>query len=633
MLQAIRSRTGSWIVKILFALLVLSFAVWGIGDIFRDAGPDTVVAEAGDVEITAAALDRALQPQIDTYRNLFGPEFDTQQAFELGIVDDTLMRLVTAALAQQEAATLGLSPPDALVRARIQATREFQDATGRFDPFQFAQVLSFVGLSEANYVAQLRSDIASQLVYGAVATGARAPETAMEFLHRYRGERRVAEVVTFLNDSITGIAEPDEAALQAFHEENGQRYEAPEYRALSVLALRPEDVFEQIPVDETAVAEAYDARVRFVRAAERRGFDQVIVDDVTTAQAIADAARATGSLWETAAAAEDGPEVVTLDPTTRDGMVDMALAEAGFGLAEVGDVSVPVQTPFGWHVLALTSVESEPVPPFDEVRDGIVADLKREEALIILFEQSNNMIDAFAGGASLAVAAEAGGAQVIDVPPIGRDGRLQDGSLYDGSDVVLAALASAFQADPADEPRLEETADGFYFAFTIDVVVDPAVRPLAEVRDEVAEDWRAEQASTAAAALAETAVGQLRTVASAQSIADELGGLVDETPELLRDGSTAEGLEQAAVNLIFELGPGEAGSVALSDRHLAIRVIDILPAATSGTDAEDMQEILASELLQGIERDLLAQFDAALETAHSVDIRQDRVERYLLISP
>ena len=633
MLQAIRSRTGSWIVKILFALLVLSFAVWGIGDIFRDAGPDTVVAEAGDVEITVGALDRALQPQIDTYRNLFGPEFDTRQAYQLGIVDDTLMQLVTTALARQESLTLGLDPPDALIRARIQATNEFRDATGRFNAVQFAQVLNFVGLSEADYVAQVRSDIASRLVFGAVATGAQAPDTALEQLHRYRGERRVAEVVSFLHDSITDIAEPDEAALQAFHEENGQRYQAPEYRAMTVLALRPEDVFEQIPVDEAAVIETYDAQVRFASASERRGFEQVIVDDAATAQGIVDAARSAGSFTAGVTGVENAPDIAALTPTTRDGMVDAALAEAGFGLAEPGDISDPVQTPFGWHVLTLTSVEAEPVPPLADLRDDIVANLKREEALGILFELSNRIIDALAGGASLSSAADTAGARMIEVAPISRDGRLQDGTLYDGSDVVLAALADAFEADPADPPQLRETAEGFYFAFRINEVIAPAVRPLDEVREDVAEDWRAEQAAAAAAALAETAVGQLRTVASAQSIADDLGGLVDVTAELLRDGSTADGLEQAAVDQIFDLGTGDAASVALSDRHLAIRMTQILPASTSGTDAETLQSSLATELSQGIERDLLAQFDAALEAAHDVEIRRDRIERYLLPSP
>ncbi len=633
MLQAIRSRTGSWIVKILFGLLVLSFAVWGIGDIFRDAGPDTVVAEAGNVEITAAALDRALQPQLDTYRNLFGPEFDTRQAYNLGIVDDTLMSLVTRALAQQESVDLGLNPPDSLVRARIQATSEFQDATGRFNPVQFAQILGFVGLSEADYVAQVRSDITSRLVYGAVSAGAQAPDIALEYLHRYRGERRVAEIVTFLNDSITDIPEAEESDLQAFHEENGQRYEAPEYRALTVLALRPEDVFEQIPADEAAVAEAYDARVRFAAAPERRGFEQVIVDDAATGQAIVDATRAAGSLSEGIAGIENAPDILPLNPTTRDGMVDPALADAGFGLTAVGDVSAPVQTDFGWHVLTLTSVESEPVPPLADLRDAIVADLKREEALGILFELSNRIIDAFAGGASLSGAAETAGARLIDVPPISRDGRLQDGSRYTESDVVLAALADASQADPADPPQLSETAEGFYFAFRITEVVEPAVRPLADVREEVAEDWRAEQAAAAAAALAETAVERLATVASTQSIADDLGGLTDVTGELLRDGSNADGLEQAAVDRIFDLGTGQAASVALGDRHLAIRVTEVLPAEVSGTEAETLQETLASEVARGIERDLLAQFDAALETAHDVDIRQDRIERYLLPSP
>ena len=192
MLQAIRKQTKSWLVGILFGLLILSFAIWGIGDIFRGGGRAIAVAEVGDVRISTVEFSRDFQRQI----RQFGGRIDSELAHQLGFVDQVLARMVRRTLLDLGAARAGIAIGDDLVRAIIFATPAFHDESGRFDRSLFEQFLFQTGLIEEAYVALLRRDLARGQLTGAVTAGGIAPDRLVDALYRYRREQRVADVVT-----------------------------------------------------------------------------------------------------------------------------------------------------------------------------------------------------------------------------------------------------------------------------------------------------------------------------------------------------------------------------------------------------------------------------------------------------
>src|SRR5260370_6510195 len=121
MLQAIRSRAGSYVVKILFALLILTFGIWGIGDISRTGGTDTAVATVGDQSIRADELQTALRRALEQLSARFGSAIDLQQAKQLGLVDQTLAQLLDRSLIDQEAARLRFDISAGLIRNLVNA--------------------------------------------------------------------------------------------------------------------------------------------------------------------------------------------------------------------------------------------------------------------------------------------------------------------------------------------------------------------------------------------------------------------------------------------------------------------------------------------------------------------------------
>ena len=145
MMQWIRGRAGSIVVKILFGLLIVSFGFWGIytrSDYYQAHSPDTVIAAVGAHSIRAEDLQRALEPALERLRAQFGTAIDPRQVKQLGILDTLLGQLIDRSLLDQETAKLGLDVSDEAIRNTIYANPAFRGPDGAFDRQLFAQVLS-----------------------------------------------------------------------------------------------------------------------------------------------------------------------------------------------------------------------------------------------------------------------------------------------------------------------------------------------------------------------------------------------------------------------------------------------------------------------------------------------------------
>ena len=172
MLQAIRSKAGSLVVKVLFGLLILTFGIWGIGDIFRNRTTDTVIATVGDQSIRAEDLQEAVRRELERLRARFGGAIDIQQAKKLGIIDDVLDELIDRSLLDQEAARLRLAVSDEVIRKDIIDNPRFKTPDGNFDRGLFDAMLAQNHFSEDQFVTLVRRDIPRNDLRQAVAQGA-----------------------------------------------------------------------------------------------------------------------------------------------------------------------------------------------------------------------------------------------------------------------------------------------------------------------------------------------------------------------------------------------------------------------------------------------------------------------------
>lgn len=622
MLQFIRSFAGSWVVKILFVLLILSFGVWGIGDMFRASTP-TTVAKVGDVEIGQQALDQEFRRQMERLRPILGGNLTTEQAKRFGLLDQSLQSLIQRTLFDLAAADMGISVGPEVVRLRIADEPAFRNQQGQFDPDIFRSVLRNSQLTEDAYVAMIQRETARQLVAGAISAGLPPPQPLVQDLYRFRGEKRAAEVVTLPNASIGDVGVPDDATIKQAYEDHQVRFTAPEYRSLTVARLSPNVLVKDIRIDDAQLRKAYEERANEYGSPEKRNVQMVLVDDEATAKQIAEAAKAKG-LAE--AAKEAGLEPVTLDNIASDDLPE--IGEAAFAL-EPGKTSDAVKSSLGWHVLAVTGVTPATTRSFEDVRDQLAEELKMEQALDSIYSIANRAEDQLASGASLDEVAQTQGLALTKIAAVDSTGKAPDGrDAAPNLPGLKALLPTAFQLTNGSTSNLTEGDGGVFTAIRVDGVIPAAVRPLADVRDQVIADWQQEQRAERAAKKAEEIAASLKqgADAAAQDIATQAGASFAMTAPFTRDAQSVQGLPGDMIAKLFAAKPNEVVSGNTPDAQIVARLKEIIPADPKAADA-DLAPVRAS-VEQGLGNDLVTEFTNALRGKYPVEIYPQRIEQF-----
>ena len=633
MLQAMRNKAGSWIVKILFAgfiaLIVLSFAIWGIGDVFHGGGPDQTVAEVDGAPISVNDVDRTLRREVDALRRFGAGALSVEQAVALGLHHQVLASMVDDALIDREAGALGLALPDSYIAAWTREQPAFRDpVTGRFDRQTFLSVLASNQLSEAAYVAGQKRQIVRDWVQTGVQLGAAVPRSQAEALVLYRQEQRVADSVSLPFDAVTDVGTPTPQDLQAYHRDNPAAFTAPEYRRLTVLAITPEDLVDEVVVPDADVAQEYEVRRREFIEPERRSFLQAVVTDEEEAQRIAEAAQG-GDVGLNEAVAAEAPEVqlIELDSMTSDEMLAPQLAEAGFALP-VGAVSDPVQSPFGWHVLEVTAVQEGVVRPLSEVRTEVERDLKLRAAGDVAFELSQTMLDELARGVPLETVSG-----TLNLP-LRRVSVVRAGTTPDGEEPTdLPAPAEvtevAFALGVGQESDLEEADGDIFFIVRVDEVVAPTLRPLADVEAAVRDDWAAAQRRDAARTAAEQVADRLRAGDEpAEAAATVAGAVAGRTEPIRRDGN---GRGDLPVDTVDELFAAAIGDVVVGETENAVIVARLAAIEQPAVEAAEIDAV-AADIRGAVAGDLLSQFVRGLGDRYDVEFRLDELDRYYAVN-
>ncbi len=624
MLRNMRNVGRTWVGKVvagvLFTLLILSFAVWGIGDIFRE-GTSRTVARVGETEITAEMARQSYQDQVRRLSIQLGQPITPTEARAFGLDRQILSNLVTEATLNERARQMGISVSDQLVARSIMDDPNFQNASGDFDQGRFQQLLFSNRLSEQGYVAQQRDAIARQQIVSAIAADIRAPVAAMEAVHRYGAERRDARYLILAEGDAGTIPAPGESELTAFYEENIGRYRAPEFRAATVLAIDPVDLADPSEVSAERARSVYEqeGETRF-GAPERREVQRI---PFSSEQEAADAASRLEigdiSFEELARERDVSDDVLNMGMMTRDAFIDPAIGEAAFALEE-GAVSAPVSGRFGHSLVRVVMVEEGQVRPFSEVEEEIRRELAIADARDRMRTLYDEIEDQRATARPLADIARERGFEPKIVDAVDAQGRNPAGNRVDlpRPETVVSAI---FESDIGLDNAALRTDDGGYIWFDVTGVEPARNRDLDEVRDEVIADWRSDQIAQRLREMATDMVERLNSGASLDALAQDTAGTVAEATGLSR-GEAAEPFDEAAVRAIFATRTGEAGTAPLGETRRVVFTIEsarATPFLTTTPSAETIGDRLEGDIAQ----DMLTQFVTQLQEDVGVSINQD----------
>ncbi len=627
MLRAMRRGSKSWVMKVILGLLALTFVAFfgGVGGLggFSSGGHNrgggqtgsvgnlNSLVQVGDIAIDARTVSNAYNQELRAISQLLGGQISPEQARQLGLIDQAIERLVAQALIDQGAADLGISISDEAVAQAVRSIPQLQSADGGFDPNLYAALLSQSGISEAQFINDVRGDLTRRQVLGTVQAATTAPFALVDTIYQYRQERRVVESVQIGAIDLPDLSEPTEAEIAAFYETAKNRFLAPEYRSVTVASLSPEQLAEQLTIDETELRIDYEVREAEFSSPERRAIAQAIFPDQQTAERARELI-ANGQPFATVVEEVSGAPAVELGQVTRADLLP-ELADASFTLS-AGAVSDPVESPFGWHVALVKEIIPAGTRTFAEVRDELAADRALIEARDRIFEVMDAVTDAYAGGASLEDAVQENGLQRRTIAAVAANGTDPQGVPVAGLDPDGLMTRIAFSTGSGQDSDVVETSDGGFFVLRVGAITEPTPRPLAEVREAVAAAWQAQQIADGAQELANRLVDRVASGATLAGAAAELDLVADLSEPVLRTGE-GDDLPPALIDLMFE---GDVGDISVSPDSEGVvvgRLAEIVPA-TGATALVGLR----NDLTRDVAIDIQTQLTAALRERYKVDI-------------
>jgi len=625
MLAALRRGAASLPAKILFGILIVSFAIWGVGDMFRGRFLESPAITIGSTRVSPEELQDLYQRQLDQMRRMLRGQFEPTEEMRRSLMQEAVERAINSRVMDQEAHAMGLAASTDMVRDTITRDPGFRGLDNRFNYAAFLDALRNAGMSEPYYVARMQEDLLRQQLGGTLRAGVTAPEMMARIAYIERNERRVAEFVTFRSADGPAPPAPAEDQLRRYHQNNAAAFQAPEYRKITVLTLGPAVLAARVTVNEEDLRTAFPDHRAAYDTPERREVDQIIAADEATAERLATAWRG-GASWEaiSAQAQAAGAQAVRLGLVARTEVPIQPLAEAIFATA-TGSVSAPVRSPLGYHVLRVNRIEAGHQVTFEEVKDRLRQDVARERAVDLVIETVNKVEDALAGGATIEAVARQFELPLRQIAAVNREGRDAAGNPVDPAPIGAQLFETAFTTEPGtNDNRLVEAPDNLFYLVRVDGVTPPALRPFETVKEQVQAAWTADQRRRAQETRAAQLLTELRGGKPLALASTERGLVVQRSAALLRQPEQGSSVPPELVRALFTLKQGEPTMVQTADGFLvaSLAAIERPDPAAHPADVAQVRAALSTAMATDLER----QFLAALRQRAGVQVNQTVVD-------
>ncbi|CAN5506129.1 SurA N-terminal domain-containing protein [soil metagenome] len=546
MLDVFRRGAKGWTAKILLGLLVLSFGVWGVADVFRGGGQTGTLAKVGGIEISATEFNRTFNERLQELSRQLGQPVSIEEARKLGIDRQVLAEMMRGAAFDAQAAKMKLAISNSQIAAKISANPTFHNSKGEFDPELLKAILARNGISEASYVASERQQFLRKAIGDNAGSNFTPPKVLVEAAYKHRNEQRDANYFV-VRPKPEDIPAATEADLKKFYDDNPQQYTAPEYRTIAAFRAEPEDLAAVIPISDADLMIGYEKYKRDYFTPETRTILQITFPSVDDAKKAKD--RITAGEDFLAIAKERGLSEAdaTLLGTTRESIPDEKIADAAFKLPE-GQVSDPVEGRLSVVLLKIQKVTPEKQSTLDEVKDQLRGRLQLEKAREQLQSVYDSVEDARAAQTSFEDIAKRANLKFFlattDARGLGKDGK--DVDLPSKEEV----LKQAFQTDSGIENDALATAGDGYLWYEVREVIPAAVKPYDSVKAQVEADWKSRRTRELALDMARKLVEKGKSGAKLDDLAKEAGAEIKTIQGLKRNETSAD-FDAQAVSALF----------------------------------------------------------------------------------
>ena len=620
MLETMRRGAQSWIAKGLFAILVASFAMWGVADVFRGAGRGSL-ASIGSTQVTVEEFQRQYQRELENVSREAKRKITPEEGKAFGLDRRVLSQLLGSAAIESHADKLGLGVSDQTLIESIKDDPGLKGADGKFSRDVFNARLRQMGLSERSFFSLLRKDEVRAQLLGALVKGMTVPKATLELAHAYNQEKRVLEWIKIDADKAVTVADPGETKLKERYEAGKSSYMTPEYRKFQLLTLSIDDLKKQVTVTDDEVTKSYEATKDGYDTPEQRRVQQLAFKDKATADAalksLRDSSKSFGDIAKEIGAKDTD---VDLGLIKKKALIDKKIADAAFAL-EKDKYSDVVEGKFATVVLRVTQIEPGKQETFDGVKDRVRDKLATEKAKIEMKKKRDDIDDNRSAGKTLKEIADTLKLSFKDVPGADRKGNGADGKPVLDTPDLTKIMSDVFAPDAGSNDQGIDLASGA-FAW-INVVGTDAPKQMAfdDVKGDVKIDYLADERRRLVTDLANKLVERLNAGEPVSALEAAAGSKAEKTDAITRV-TIPQGVSEAAVAQAFVYQAGKSSSAETADKtsRIVFKVAEVTPAPAPSKEqldalAKDAQADYTSQVLneytEALKKSLNAQINDA----------------------
>ncbi|MGB0056147.1 MAG: peptidyl-prolyl cis-trans isomerase, partial [Methyloceanibacter sp.] len=482
-LDTLRKGAGRAFGMVLMGMLVISFAIWGIADIFRGYGSQTLI-KVGNTEITPQEYSRAQRDVLRVMSSDAGRSLSLQEAREAGLENRVLERLIGGAAVDTHAKSLRLGISDEALLQGIMKDPAFQDSTGNFNPLALQQALRNMDMSEQGYLASERERNLRRQLLSTVGRTPIASQVFLNALNNYNNETRSLRYVIIRATAAGTVPEPTDEDLKRFYDNHQAKFTQPEFRKFGVLAVTPESVKDKVQITDDDLTAAFDKDKDKLGTPERRRVQQIAFPDKAAADAAYQKIQSGTGFVDLAKAQGVNENDLDLGMLKRSDMADAAIGDAAFKL-EKDKVSEPVTGALGKTVLLrVTEIHPGKIVTFEEAKPELENKLLKDRAQGAIFDLHDRIEDERAAGTQLSEVADKFKLSYQVFDQVDRQGKTPDGKVVDlpqKTDLLNAVFATevGVENDPLD------AKDEGLIWYEVVGITPQQLKPFDQVRDEV----------------------------------------------------------------------------------------------------------------------------------------------------
>ncbi len=616
MMEALRQGAKGWVAKVLLGMLIASFAVWGITDVFKGFQSADLV-EVGDKSISSEVYRQDLTRTIQQYNQQSGQNISLEDARGLGIDKQVLDRLIAQASLDVQAERIGVIVGDQAVSAEVQKEKFFQDGNGKFDLGRFRNVLQQNGMTEQSYIANTKAEMQRRAFSDLAGQNITLPRTLLDALTRYREESRDARYVSF---SVTEADVPTPTAddLKKQYESAPAAYTAPEYRSVVLLKIDPSDLASKIQVSDQEVSDFYNTNKEEYFQPEKRNILQLSFPDVAAAEKAKAKIEAGEDIIKVAAELGQKEKDITFNDKLKGDFLDEKIAEAAFTLAE-GTVSAPVVGSLNTALLKVVKIAPANQPTLDQLKPELTKRMQLEKARDEIQSVYDAVEDARAQQTKFEDIGAKAGVPVIVIPAISQAGVDKSGQPVSmpAQDEVLKAI---FSSEVGLDTDAIQANDGYVW---VDVreIIPSAVRPQTEVQEQVKADWVAAKLRTLASDKAKAIVEKSSGNATLETVATELNGMVKSVSGVKRS-SVSEDFDGVATLALFSAAEKKLTWSLEGDGKTA-RIIEVAKVTLPAAGATASSKEVADTAKRGLGSDLMDSFMKSARAGTTITLNEE----------